>query len=105
MGLFHIIKDLDSSISWSRIVLRGITPEYRSITPVEFLKGNANRVASLADTNGFKHTSTAQLLQHIVAIEVRWRELIVGLDATDVSRRRLPQSHDERGELGAELVR
>ena len=54
------------------------------VSSIEVFEDNTNGVAGLADANSLQHTCAPELLQHIIAVEVCRRELIVRLDAADV---------------------
>ncbi len=100
-----LIEDSYGAVARFVVVVGGLTLETRSISSDEVFEDDTDRVASFTDADGFKHTCTSELLEHIVAVEVIRREQVVRLDAPDVSRARLSQGHNQRRELLAELIR
>jgi len=102
---FQVVQDLDRSVAWPRFILLSFSLQDWPVTTVEVFKDESDGVASLADADSFEHTSASELFEHVSAIEVSGRELVVRLDTADVSRRRLAKGHDQRRQLGSELIR
>ena len=82
--LSEVLEDFNRTVTRLRVVLLGLAFQDWPIPPIEILEHDTDRVARLSDANSLQHTRTPQLLQHVVAVEVRRRELVVRLDAADV---------------------
>ena len=76
----------------------------RSITANKLIEMDSDWIASLPNSNSFKHSSTSQLLANVIAVKRCGWEFAVGLDASYISWLWFLESDNQLLKLCAELI-